>query len=194
MSSVCPRCAKPVYFAEKVKGVGGKDWHRMCMACRTCGKLVDSTTVAEHDGEAYCKTCHSKEWGPKGYGYSGGSATIMRSESDAAPRPREGSISSPPQTSPPTKAVEQKSEASGDQVPAVFSTGCPRCGKAVYFAEKIKGVGGRDWHKTCFRCRACGKGLDSTTCAEHAGDAYCKTCHGKKWGPKGVGYGGLQTE
>lgn len=32
--------------------------------------------------------------------------------------------------------------------------------------------------------------LDSTTCAEHEGMIYCKGCHGKKFGPKGYGYGG----
>ena len=32
--------------------------------------------------------------------------------------------------------------------------------------------------------------LDSTTCAEHEGLIYCKGCHGKKFGPKGYGFGG----
>jgi len=37
-----------------------------------CGKSVDSTTVAEHDGEAYCKSCHAKQFGPKGTRSNGG--------------------------------------------------------------------------------------------------------------------------
>lgn len=41
-----------------------------------CGKSVDSTTMAEHEGEAYCKSCHAKQFGPKGYGYSGGGAMM----------------------------------------------------------------------------------------------------------------------
>ena len=35
----------------------------------------------------------------------------------------------------------------------------------------------------------CNKMLDSTTCAEHERTLYCKTCHGRKFGPKGVGFG-----
>mmetsp|Transcript_39053 Transcript_39053/g.98443 ORF Transcript_39053/g.98443 Transcript_39053/m.98443 type:complete len:85 (+) Transcript_39053:43-297(+) len=77
---------------------------------------------------------------------------------------------------------------------AVFGKGgakCPRCGKTVYFAEKATGPGG-DWHKTCLRCKTCGKSVDSTTLAEKDGEAYCKACHGKQFGPKGIrgGQGG----
>lgn len=36
----------------------------------------------------------------------------------------------------------------------------------------------------------CSKFLDSTTCAEHERKLYCKTCYGRRYGPKGVGFGG----
>ncbi len=36
---------------------------------------------------------------------------------------------------------------------------------------------------------ACRKGLDSTTVAAHESEIYCKSCYGKKYGPKGYGYG-----
>ena len=35
----------------------------------------------------------------------------------------------------------------------------------------------------------CNKMLDSTNCAEHEKHLYCKTCHGRRYGPKGVGFG-----
>lgn len=46
------------------------------------------------------------------------------------------------------------------------------------------------WHKGCFKCNLCTKNLDSRNCCE-GGDKeiYCKTCYGKKFGPKGYGYG-----
>ena len=31
--------------------------------------------------------------------------------------------------------------------------------------------------------------LDSTTVAPHEQDVFCKNCHGKKYGPKGIGFG-----
>lgn len=30
------------------------------------------------------------------------------------------------------------------------------------------------WHKSCFRCAKCGKGLESTTLADKDGEIYCK--------------------
>ncbi|KAI8823459.1 uncharacterized protein EV422DRAFT_493899 [Fimicolochytrium jonesii] len=65
---------------------------------------------------------------------------------------------------------------------------CPRCGKAVYFAEQVMGPQGIKYHKLCFKCSDCNKTLDSTTLADREGVIYCKTCHGKKFGPKGFGF------
>lgn len=36
---------------------------------------------------------------------------------------------------------------------------------------------------------ACRKALDSTTVAAHESEIYCKTCYGRKYGPKGIGFG-----
>lgn len=36
---------------------------------------------------------------------------------------------------------------------------------------------------------ACRKALDSTTVAAHESEIYCKVCYGRKYGPKGIGYG-----
>ncbi|MFH4982334.1 hypothetical protein AB6A40_009043 [Gnathostoma spinigerum] len=35
----------------------------------------------------------------------------------------------------------------------------------------------------------CNKLLDSTNCCEHDAALYCRQCHGRKYGPKGVGFG-----
>lgn len=37
--------------------------------------------------------------------------------------------------------------------------GCPRCGKAVYFAEETIAIG-KKWHKMCLKC---GESLTSTS-------------------------------
>jgi len=65
---------------------------------------------------------------------------------------------------------------------------CPKCGKSVYAAEE-QVAGGHKWHKFCFKCALCNKMLDSMTVAEHIAELYCKQCHTRKYGPKGVGFG-----
>lgn len=41
-----------------------------------CKKSLDSTTLASHDQEIYCKSCYGKKYGPKGYGYGQGAGTL----------------------------------------------------------------------------------------------------------------------
>lgn len=66
---------------------------------------------------------------------------------------------------------------------------CPKCSKSVYAAEEMLAAG-QKWHKTCFKCGLCHKHLDSTNATEHGGELYCKQCYGRKFGPKGYGFGG----
>ena len=32
--------------------------------------------MAEHEGVLYCKSCHTRQFGLKGYGYGGGAGTL----------------------------------------------------------------------------------------------------------------------
>ncbi|KAH9407218.1 PREDICTED: muscle LIM protein 1-like [Rhagoletis zephyria] len=66
---------------------------------------------------------------------------------------------------------------------------CGKCEKSVYAAEEVL-AGGLKWHKACFKCDLCNKRLESTNCCEHEKTLFCKTCYGRKYGPKGVGFGG----
>lgn len=77
----CPRCTKSVYSAEQVIGPNGAAWHKSCFTCRECNRRLDSNILAEHEGEAYCKTCHKKMWGPTGYGYASG--LLVREEPES---------------------------------------------------------------------------------------------------------------
>ncbi|XP_012945698.2 cysteine and glycine-rich protein 1 [Aplysia californica] len=64
----CSRCRKVVYFAEKVSGVG-QVFHKACFKCQNCNKSLDSTTMTEHGGSIYCKSCYGRNFGPKGFGF-----------------------------------------------------------------------------------------------------------------------------
>jgi len=66
---------------------------------------------------------------------------------------------------------------------------CPGCLKSVYAAEQALGPAATPYHKSCLRCTRCRKVLDQSNMLEHGYDPYCKPCHSKTFGTKGVGYG-----
>ena len=58
--------------------------------------------------------------------------------------------------------------------------GCPRCGGKVFEAEKMAG-GGRGaqvYHKRCFTCMECSRGLDSSSVTSGPDNhIYCGNCY-----------------
>ena len=67
---------------------------------------------------------------------------------------------------------------------------CKRCLKSAYKAESVNAIGAT-WHRTCFTCEGCGKGLgrDVANARDHGGMPWCRGCYAKAHGPKGIGYG-----
>ncbi|WAR09264.1 CSRP2-like protein, partial [Mya arenaria] len=73
----CPRCNKTVYIAEAAAlRVVGKMWHKMCLSCANCNKMLDSLSCSDHEGEVFCKACYGKKFVPKGYGFAGGASGL----------------------------------------------------------------------------------------------------------------------
>ncbi|XP_035251520.1 cysteine and glycine-rich protein 3 [Anguilla anguilla] len=177
----CGACDKTVYHAEEIQ-CNGRSFHKTCFVCMACRKGLDSTTVAAHESEIYCKSCYGKKYGPKGYGYGQG-AGALSSDPPSRNLDLQQQESKPhrPSSSPNSSKFAQKFGGSDR---------CPRCSKTVYAAEKVMG-GGQTWHKTCFRCALCGKSLESTTVTDKDGEIYCKVCYAKNFGPKGMGLGNL---
>ncbi|GAA5856954.1 hypothetical protein JCM9279_005029 [Rhodotorula babjevae] len=89
----CAQCGKSVYAAEQALGPAGT-YHKLCLKCVACNKLLEPRLLVDHDGQAYCKACHSKSYGAKGYGAGG--ALV----GEYAPRPAESSPTRPTPTSP----------------------------------------------------------------------------------------------
>ncbi|XP_067626872.1 muscle LIM protein Mlp84B isoform X1 [Eurosta solidaginis] len=173
----CPRCGGVVFAAELVLSKG-REWHRKCFKCRDCTKTLDSIIACDGpDKEVYCKTCYGKKWGPHGYGFACGSSFLqtdgMTEEQISSQRP----FVCPDTTS--IKAPEGE--------------GCPRCGGAVFAAEQQLSKG-QMWHKKCYNCADCHRPLDSMiACDGPDKDIYCRPCYGKRYGPKGFGYGHAPT-
>jgi len=69
----CPGCGKSVYFAEKLDGINGDWWHKLCFRCsqQECKKIMGPGNFHEHDGKLYCKRCYDSHFRHQGYGFGG---------------------------------------------------------------------------------------------------------------------------
>ena len=41
-----------------------------------CNKMLDSTNANTHEDQLFCKVCHARKYGPKGYGFGGGAGAL----------------------------------------------------------------------------------------------------------------------
>ncbi|XP_071453100.1 muscle LIM protein Mlp84B-like isoform X4 [Hetaerina americana] len=156
----CPKCQKSVYAAEE-RVAGGLKWHKGCFKCGLCNKMLDSTNCTEHEGELFCKMCHARKYGPKGYGFGGGAGCLSMDKGEHLGNTEASSRAN--------SAMEPRAIAKAPE-----GEGCPRCGGFVYAAEQML-ARGRAWHKGCFKCRTCTRTLDSTlACDAPDGEVYCR--------------------
>ncbi|ELU08705.1 hypothetical protein CAPTEDRAFT_212368 [Capitella teleta] len=66
---VCERCNKPVYFAERRTSLG-KEWHRQCLRCEECHRILNPGQHAQRRGVPYCHVpCYSALFGPTMFGH-----------------------------------------------------------------------------------------------------------------------------
>ncbi|XP_063379703.1 muscle LIM protein Mlp84B isoform X1 [Cydia fagiglandana] len=177
----CPKCGKSVYAAEE-RVAGGYKFHKTCFKCGMCNKSLDSTNCAEHESELYCKNCHGRKYGPKGYGFGGGAGCLSMDAGDQFKEPAaEGVRTNGACLEPRVIAKAPPGE------------GCPRCGGYVYAAEQML-ARGKGYHRRCFKCISCNRTLDSTMhCDGPDREIYCRGCYAQRFGPRGIGHGGMST-
>uniref|UniRef100_K7FJI6 Cysteine and glycine-rich protein 1 n=1 Tax=Pelodiscus sinensis TaxID=13735 RepID=K7FJI6_PELSI len=184
----CGVCQKAVYFAEEVQ-CEGNSFHKSCFLCLVCKKNLDSTTVAVHGEEIYCKSCYGKKYGPKGYGYGQGAGTLSTDKGESLgikPEDRAHPHQDTPQSCDENLSVLARRNGGWQRRAVCLCAHCRDCcsgGEGPAFRSRPS------WHKSCFRCAKCGKGLESTTLADKDGEIYCKGCYAKNFGPKGFGFG-----
>uniref|UniRef100_A0A9J8AU32 Cysteine and glycine-rich protein 2 n=1 Tax=Cyprinus carpio carpio TaxID=630221 RepID=A0A9J8AU32_CYPCA len=127
----CGACRGTVYHAEEVQCDGGS-FHKCCFLCMVCRKGLDSTTLAIHEQEIYCKSCYGKKYGPKGYGYGQGAGTLNMDRGERLGIKPEETQTHRPTTNPNPSKFAQKFGGSEK---------CARCGESVYAAEKVMSAG-----------------------------------------------------
>jgi hypothetical protein len=77
-------------------------------------------------------------------------------------------------------------------VKEAFKSGCPKCGKRVYAAERVPALG-KDWHKLCLRCWECNVLLHAGGYQEHDSLPYCRKDYDKLFGAEGYGRSGARN-
>ncbi|KAJ8986097.1 hypothetical protein NQ317_003392 [Molorchus minor] len=168
----CPKCSKSVYAAEE-RVAGGYKFHKSCFKCGLCSKMLDSTNVTEHEAELYCKNCHARKYGPKGYGFGGGAGCLSMDTGSHL----QGSNCSRIAGGIPHGMISLSQE------PRFWQRSLPRLPKvkvapdvvALCIAAEQMLARGRAFHKSCFKCGDCSKGLDSVNVTEGPDkEIYCK--------------------
>lgn len=53
----CPRCQQAVGVMDQVPGPKGEKWHKKCLSCKECKKVLDSSALTRGEGEAFCRGC-----------------------------------------------------------------------------------------------------------------------------------------
>ncbi|KAF9989755.1 hypothetical protein BGZ75_005119 [Mortierella antarctica] len=53
----CPRCQQPVGVMDQVPGPKNEKWHKKCLNCKECKKVLDSSCLTRGEGEAFCRGC-----------------------------------------------------------------------------------------------------------------------------------------
>jgi len=61
MSEKCGNCGKAVYAAEQVRALG-KSWHKSCIRCSTCSKVVTNGNWSDTGGKIYCNKCYENQF------------------------------------------------------------------------------------------------------------------------------------
>ncbi|KAG0317078.1 hypothetical protein BGZ97_005949 [Linnemannia gamsii] len=58
--TTCPRCQQAVGVMDQVPGPKGEKWHKKCLNCKDCKKVLDSSALTRGEGEAFCRGCFNK--------------------------------------------------------------------------------------------------------------------------------------
>eukprot|EP01114_Cavostelium_apophysatum_P017281 TRINITY_DN509_c0_g1_i1.p1 TRINITY_DN509_c0_g1~~TRINITY_DN509_c0_g1_i1.p1 ORF type:complete len:589 (-),score=221.48 TRINITY_DN509_c0_g1_i1:184-1950(-) len=181
-SEKCTACTKTVYQTERAvveERDQKKVYHKTCIRCQTCNKVLSVGQYSSMDGKFWCKPHFKQLFATKGnYDEAFGkerkfsSADAMAKPSTFVPESSaESSGQKPQQTSEATLAKFRKYREEGD------SDRCVSCGKTVYLAEKMLVEDKNEkrlFHKTCFKCTDCNLILDLRNYGSVEGKIYCK--------------------
>jgi len=188
----CTACARTVYQTERAvveEKTEKKVYHKTCIRCATCNKVLEVGQIASMDGKIWCKPHFKQLFASKGnfdeaFGKEKVPAktTVVNTPTSFVPETKsETKKDDTKQTSEATLARFRKFREEGD------SDRCVSCAKTVYLAEKMLVEDKNEkrlFHKACFKCSVCSLVLDLRNYGSLDGKIYCKN-HLKELGGLG---------
>merc|ERR1711931_614788 len=66
-SPKCPACSTSVFLAESFMAADRKPFHKKCVKCKTCNKVLNTSTLNEHQTQLYCKACYENIFMPQDF-------------------------------------------------------------------------------------------------------------------------------
>ena len=159
-------------------------WHKLCFKCEECDIILKIGKENQHNDKLYCQNCHrGKMFGPKGV-WTGQTVGCLSDESLKAVTKAGASNLTSVLGEKPSNSLSTQER---NHTPTFGGAPkCKRCNKRVYAAEMVTALDSK-WHKLCFKCEECDKLLETGKETVHDEKSYCQNCHGKIFGPKGVG-------
>ncbi|KAL7675276.1 hypothetical protein ACOME3_001539 [Neoechinorhynchus agilis] len=148
----CAKCNKAAYAAETVSAAG-KRYHKLCLKCAICGRLLDSRSISEHNNSLYCKNCYQKQFGLHGKVFlqqkkAEHLLTLSNSTDSISSLSKHNLYKSIGNG----VCMRRNKDGTSDQYTRLTNTAiglaalvmgdkCARCSKMVYLAEKVNAAG-----------------------------------------------------
>ncbi|GAA5973733.1 hypothetical protein JCM21900_005698 [Sporobolomyces salmonicolor] len=135
----CPTWGKSVSFAEQTLGLGGVAYHKLCLKCAACGKILEPRLLVDHDGEAYYKACHGKSFGTKGHGAGALPPLLFPSASAISPETYSSESRPDPESDPPKTSLQAGScrRIRLSRLGAAHSTNRDRLGTCIFRSRTL---------------------------------------------------------
>jgi len=139
---LCPACKKSVFPAEQFMAGDRKPFHKQCVKCFNCKKVLNSSTLNDHNDQLFCQPCYQNIFCPQDYdvGKYGGIVTpedIKRKEEEER------------------KKLERAERAKREKR-------CPGCDMKAYPEDSVL-VSDLMFHKACLKCALCERSPDENT-------------------------------
>ena len=170
----CPRCQGKVYDLEKVQ-IKEKSYHKECLNCVNCKKILNLNGIYEFAGEIFCKNCYNDQISSKNFYMDPNSIKALKSEYEDD----ENSC-----VKCKNKVFENEKIMARSGAFHKTCLTCFECAKILDLTNYNDGRDGGVYCKNCYNAKYGARGRSQSVKRDvvftaQEGDTKCPTCQGK---------------